>query len=101
VEAADLIARFTAGRSFEDYLTDPMLRAAVERKFEVIGEALTQLAKRDPARASEISEYRQIIAFRNILAHGYADVDDRLVWDIVHSKLAVLRGDAALLLGVV
>ena len=97
-EAAELIARFTAGKSFGNYLTDPMLRAAVERKFGVIGEALTQLAKRDPAAVAKISEYRRIIAFRNILAHGYADVDNRLVWDIFEGKLAALRRDVAALL---
>jgi len=37
--------------------------------------------------AARISEYRRIITFRNILIHGDADVDDRLVWDIVESKL--------------
>jgi uncharacterized protein with HEPN domain len=98
-QAAKLIAQFTAGKTFEDYLKDPMLRAAVERKFEIIGEALAQLAKRDTPAAERISEHRRIIAFRNILVHGYADVDDRLVWDIVESKLRALRGEVALLLG--
>jgi uncharacterized protein with HEPN domain len=76
-----------------------MLRAAVERKFEIIGEALVQLAKRDAPATERIGEHRRIIAFRNILIHGYADVDDRLVWDIVESKLRVLRREVALLLG--
>ena len=75
-----------------------MLRAAVERQFEIIGEALAQLAKGDPATATRITDYRRIIAFRNILIHGYAQVDDRLVWDIVASKLAVLRSDVQMLL---
>jgi Protein of unknown function DUF86 len=52
---------------------------------------LVQLAKRDPVTAARIEQHRRIIAFRNILIHGYADVDDRLVWDIVESKLAALR----------
>lgn len=45
-----------------------------------------------------ISEFRRIIAFRNILIHGYADVDDRLVWDIVETKVAPLREEVAALL---
>jgi uncharacterized protein with HEPN domain len=97
-QAADLIARFPAGKNLADYLEDPMLRAAVERKFEVVGEALTQLDKRDSAIARGITEYRRIIAFRNILIHGYADVDDRLVWDIIETKLAALRREVAALL---
>lgn len=54
---------------------------------------LAQLAKLDAAFVARISEYRRIIAFRNILIHGYAEVDDRLVWDIVEAKLPVLQRD--------
>jgi len=97
-QAAGLIAQFTAGKTLADYMADPMLRAAVERKFEVIGEALVQLAKRETAVAAEISEYQRIIAFRNILIHGYNNVDDLLVWGVVESKLAALRRDVAALL---
>ncbi len=75
-----------------------MPRAAVEREFEIIGEALTQLAKRDARLVARVSEYRRIIAFRNILIHGYADVDDQLVWHIVESKLPVLAQEIADLL---
>jgi uncharacterized protein with HEPN domain len=88
--AARTLADFVEGRAWPDYQSDAMLRAAVERQFEIIGEALAQLAKRDPAMADRIDDHRQIIAFRNILIHGYAEVDDRLVWDIVRSRLPVL-----------
>ncbi len=75
-----------------------MLRAAVERQFEIIGEALAQLARLDENLVARISEHRRIIAFRNILIHGYADVDDRLVWDVVQTKLPVLRREVEKLL---
>lgn len=88
--AARTLSGFVHGKSWADYERDAMLRAAVERQFEIIGEALAQLAKRDPALVGRIREYRQIIAFRNILIHGYAEVDDRLVWDVVQSRLPVL-----------
>ena len=55
-----------------------MLRAAVEREFEIIGEAMTQLAKVDETVADRISHHERIIAFRNVLIHQYGDVDDRL-----------------------
>ncbi|HWP27626.1 MAG TPA: DUF86 domain-containing protein [Xanthobacteraceae bacterium] len=93
------MAQFTAGKSFERYRSEPMLRAAVERQFEIIGEALSRLAKYHPALVSRISESRRIIAFRNILIHGYADVDDRLVWDVVETKLPTLRREVGALLG--
>ena len=97
-QAADSLTQFTAGKQLADYEKDAMLRAAVERKFEIIGEALAQLVKIDPDVVSRISENRRIIAFRNILVHGYADVADRLVWDIVQAKLPLLRREVADLL---
>lgn len=89
---------FTAGKVFADYARDAMRRAAVERELEIIGEALAQLAKSDADVAGGISEHRRIIAFRNILIHGYADVDDRLVWDVVETKLPVLSREIDALL---
>ena len=96
--AATLLTEFTAGKAFSDYTRDAMLRAAVEREFEIMGEALTQLARLDEELAGQITDYRRIIAFRNILIHGYADVDDRLVWDVVETKLALLHEEINTLL---
>ena len=45
-----------------------------------------------------ITDHRRIIAFRNILIHGYTDVDDRLVWDIVTTKLPLFRNEIQALL---
>lgn len=90
-QAATLIAEFTEGLDFDAYAADAKVRAAVERQFEIIGEALGQLAKLEPETAARISEHRRIIAFRNILIHGYAGVDDMLVWDMVATRLGALR----------
>jgi uncharacterized protein with HEPN domain len=89
-QAAALIADFTTGLDYRAYTADAMVRSAVERQFEIIGEALGQLAKVDPETAGRISDYQRIIAFRNILIHGYAGVDDMLVWDMVGTRLADL-----------
>ncbi len=97
-QAATALAEFTQGKTFADYTCEAMLRAAVERQFEIIGEALAQLAKKDASAAARITEYQRIIAFRNILIHGYADVDNRLVWDIVETKLPTLRREVEALL---
>ena len=96
--ASDLLAEFVQGKAWQDYEADAMLRAAVERQFEIIGEALAQLSKRNPALAERISEYRNIIAFRNVLIHGYAEVDDKLVWDVVQTRLPDLRQQVSELL---
>lgn len=97
-QGASLLAQFVAGRSFADYEADAMLRAAVERQFEIIGEALSKLARLDADLAAQVSAHRRIIAFRNILIHGYADVDHRLVWDIVETRLPLLRSEIDALL---
>ena len=85
--AAGLLREFTDGKMFADYEGDALLRSAVERQFEVIGEAMAQLARTDEPLAERISQYQRIIAFRNVLIHGYADVDDRLVWDVINTNL--------------
>lgn len=90
-QAIDLIDGFCAGRSFADYQRDPMLRSAVERQFEIVGEAVSRLAQLSPAHAERLTEYRRIIAFRNILIHAYATIDDRVVWGVVEGKLPQLR----------
>jgi uncharacterized protein with HEPN domain len=94
-----LLTQFTAGKTFDDYVADSMLRAAVERQFEITGEAISRLAKLDQSLASRISEHRRIVAFRNILIHAYDDLDDQLVWDVVEAKLAVLLREVTALLG--
>lgn len=85
--AAERVARFTAGRDLAGYLADEMLRAAVERQFEIIGEALNGLRRIDPTLAAAVPELPRIVAFRNVLIHSYATVDDRLVWSIVEGAL--------------
>jgi uncharacterized protein with HEPN domain len=96
--AADRLVEFTAGKSQEQYQADDLLKSAVERQFEIVGEAMTRLRQLDPATVAKISESQRIIAFRNILIHGYAEVDDRLVWDIVRTKLPLLREEVSLLM---
>ncbi|HEY3972057.1 MAG TPA: DUF86 domain-containing protein [Candidatus Sulfotelmatobacter sp.] len=92
--ASALALEFTRGKSFADYESDAMLRSAVERQLEIVGEALAQLARIDPATASRVSEYRRIIAFRNILIHGYAEIDHRIVWNVLELKLPIVYREA-------
>ncbi len=92
------ISNFLNGKSYGDYITDDLLRSGVERQFEIIGEALNKLSKIDKQTVSKISEYKKIVAFRNILIHGYTEIDDRLVWNIVETKLTSLIQEVEALL---
>ena|SRR5882724_6121673 len=89
-QAARDVASMVAGKTIEQYRADKQLRWAVERGFEIIGEALTQLRKIDPVTAESISDWRSIIGFRNVLIHGYAVVDADKTWDIAVSELPTL-----------
>ena len=90
-EACERLLTFTEGKSLNDYLGDPMLRSAVERQFEIIGEALKQLLQRCPELSTSIADHRRIVAFRNRLIHGYADIAHDVVWGILKASLPRLR----------
>ncbi|HMQ25878.1 MAG TPA: DUF86 domain-containing protein [Acidimicrobiales bacterium] len=81
---------FIKGKTWVDYQADALLRSGVERQFEIIGEALNQLSKALPEAASQIDDLPRIVAFRNILIHGYAVVDDQVVWQVVTTRLEAL-----------
>ena len=57
----------------------------------ILGEALNRLRRADPAWVAGISEVEKIIGFRNVLAHGYDIIDDRVTWDIVANKRPCLQ----------
>jgi len=88
--AATRVAAFVAGKSLQDYLGDDLLRSAVERQLEIVGEACNQVSRVDAETGARIPELARLVAFRNVLVHGYADVDHRLVWDLARTKLPQL-----------
>jgi len=97
-EDAAAIADFTAGKTLDDYLTDRVLRTAVERQFEILGDELRELARADNRVAARITDCDRIIAFRDILIRGDAIINNRAVWEIVKTRLPVLRDEVFSLL---
>jgi len=97
-EAAATILRFVQGKTFDDYEQDELLRSGVERKFEIIGEALNRIRKDDPTILDKIRQHRSIVSFRNILVHGYDSIDNRIVWGTVEDDLGNLLEDVEHLL---
>ncbi len=85
------IQLFIDGMDSAAYSSDARTQAAVERKFEIIGEVINRLNADHPDLAGRIPEMRRIIDFRNYLAHGYDHVAPRLVWLYATSSLPELR----------
>jgi uncharacterized protein with HEPN domain len=97
-KATGMIRRFVGSSNFAQYTSNDLLRAGVEREFIIIGEALNRLLSIEPHLAARISNYRQIIAFSNILVHGYSVIDDQIVWDAVVNHLPPLAHQVDVLL---
>jgi len=87
------IRAYTAAKDLRDYLSDSMMRAAVERKLTIVGEVLAQIRYHYPDTLTRINHAKQIIDFRNLLMHQYLDVDDTVVWGIVEGSLNPLEQD--------
>ena len=90
--AIKLIEDFT--KEIEDYNSydqDLKTQSAVERQLAIIGEALNQLRKIEPA--IEIENDKQIIAFRNRLVHAYDSIDNSIVWVILNRHLSLLKAE--------
>lgn len=98
VQAAKRVQRFAGKHTFESYSADELVRAGVERQFGIIGEALNHLGQRHKSLLAEIREHQKIIGFRNILIHGYAEIDDAVVWSVIVEKLPHLLEDVQNLL---
>jgi uncharacterized protein with HEPN domain len=90
-QACDEIEKFTIEMSFEKYSGNAMTKAAVERKFLVIGEAMTRLKREHPEILEKITDHEKIIGFRNVLVHGYDIIDDRTVWSAIKDSVPTLR----------
>ncbi|HUT47045.1 MAG TPA: HepT-like ribonuclease domain-containing protein [Sedimentisphaerales bacterium] len=90
LQAAEEIQDFVHGMDFKSYQNNPVIKRAVERDFEIIGEALSRIKNTDSELLEQISEHHRIIGFRNILIHGYDVVDEAIVWQAVTNHLPIL-----------
>ena len=95
---ATLLLEFTRGKTFSDYAANSLLRSAVERQFEIVGEALRVTLQHQPERAANITDARAIMAFRNQLTHAYSAVDHATVWGLLERRVPQLTAEATRLL---
>jgi len=76
-------------RDFAEYVNNKLLRRAVEREIEIIGEAMNRALKLEPDLL--IDKARRIVDTRNWVIHGYDKVDDVVIWGIVINHLPKLQ----------
>jgi len=98
VDAAEFILQQTCGRSLSEYERTRLVRDAVERNFIIIGEALSRLTRIDPTMAQALGNFPQMIAFRNVVVHGYEAIDDAIVWGVIQNEVPRLLGVARVML---
>jgi uncharacterized protein with HEPN domain len=94
VTAAEAVSTFIAGRTLADYQADLMLRSAVERQFEILGEALARALRLDVGLQTRLPASRGAIDFRNVIAHDCDALAAATVWDIARNELPGLAADA-------
>ena len=90
MEACTAIKGFTKGIALADYTASLLLRSAVERQVEILGEALHHAVAEDASLEKSIPELRRIVGMRNRIIHGYDSVDDEIVWDAVQHHIPAL-----------
>lgn len=89
LDAAKAVQQFTASRTFHDYLKDRMLRSAVERQLEIMGEAARKISSAFREAHPEI-HWQSIIARRHVLAHEYGEIKHELLWKVAIFRLPEL-----------
>lgn len=67
-----------------------MIRSAIERQFEILGEALNRLRGDDAETAARVPDLDKIVGMRNIIIHEYGDIDYEIVWRAAKTAIPVL-----------
>ena len=88
--AGRAIQDFVRRMTLVEYMADPRTRSAVERQFEILGEAFVRLRERDAETFVQFPQAPRIVGFRNRLIHGYNAIDQEAVWDVVQRHLPAL-----------
>jgi uncharacterized protein with HEPN domain len=89
LDAAQAVASFVASRAYRDYVQDRMLRGAVERHLEILGEAAGRVSGAFREDHPEIP-WRAVIGLRNVLAHDYGEIKHDKVWDVATEAIPAL-----------
>ena len=85
--AAASAVHFVADCTRDDYLSNDLLRSGVERKLEIVGEALNRAQLENKEVAFLVPDLRRIVGLRNRIIPGYDDLDDLQIWAIVRDNI--------------
>ena len=97
-ESIESIGKYLENKyDFKVYMADKMLRRAVEREFEIIGEAMSRIDQLDPSL--DITAKKLIISMRNRVIHGYDKIDNEIIWGTIVRHLSTLKIEINNLLG--
>jgi uncharacterized protein with HEPN domain len=91
VGAIDAATSFIGGASLDQYIADAMLRSALERQLEILGEACGRLDKLDPSWSQAVLNIRVVIGLRNRIIHCYVGVDHAKVCDALCARPLKVR----------
>jgi uncharacterized protein with HEPN domain len=83
-------------KNFSNYRDNLLIKKAVERNLEIIGEAVSRILKEDDT--FPLKNARRIIDTRNRIIHGYEKISDEVIWAIVTRELPYLREEVKSLL---
>ena len=98
LQSVEEIEEFIFGISYSDFLKDIKTQRAVERNLEIIGEALNRVKRLDHEILERVSEHYKIIGMRNILAHGYDSIDEKILWKAISEHLPILKKEVSKIL---
>jgi len=89
LDSANTIIQFSTGKTFDDYLNDRMLRQAIERNIEIIGEAARRVSEPFKGAHAEVP-WRLTVAQRHVLAHEYGEIKHEQIWRVVKMHIPTL-----------
>jgi uncharacterized protein with HEPN domain len=91
LKALRAIEEFVQGKTLEDYRGSELIRAAVERQFIIVGEALRRIERNEPDVAEQFTHKAEIIGFRNVLVHEYEKISEIDVWETIQNDVHPLE----------
>jgi uncharacterized protein with HEPN domain len=94
-QAIEEIENFIKDITYQDFVKGTLIQSAVERKLEIVGEALNRIKKLDEEVLANITDAHRIIGLRNVIIHGYDILEPKIIWDALQYNLPKLKADIA------